>query len=239
MPDNTGRIRFPRLRGKRRDRWTQNSSIQFPQFNPLFERDVRPSIFLVAIARYVLTKRRNSGSELTFAFMPMQVVLLPMSQVLGWLGLAGSFPSMSPSSSGHRQSIFLAPNDPTRARFPKPGMHFRCPTKNETDWVDYTATGTLFGTPRGDSVGRPRSARTDFRARVDRTRDLLPGFVRIRRRYHSGSGSVPTFAWRNRASGLGRFRRACFRGRRRQTGESGARGCVWALMTACGATGVN
>jgi glucose/mannose transport system permease protein len=44
----------------------------------------------------VLSKWRFSGSELLFAlllfgvFMPMQVVLLPMSQVLGWLGIASS-----------------------------------------------------------------------------------------------------------------------------------------------------
>jgi glucose/mannose transport system permease protein len=45
---------------------------------------------------YVLSKWRFRGSELLFAlllfgvFMPMQVVLLPMSQVLGWLGIASS-----------------------------------------------------------------------------------------------------------------------------------------------------
>lgn len=45
---------------------------------------------------YVLAKWRFRGSETLFAlllfgvFMPMQVVLLPMSQVLGWLGLASS-----------------------------------------------------------------------------------------------------------------------------------------------------
>jgi ABC-type sulfate/molybdate transport systems ATPase subunit len=45
---------------------------------------------------YVLSKWRFPGSELMFAlllfgvFMPMQVVLLPMSQVLGWLGIASS-----------------------------------------------------------------------------------------------------------------------------------------------------
>ncbi len=49
-----------------------------------------------AINGYVLTKWRFRGSELMFAlllfgvFMPFQVVLLPMSQVLGWLGLASS-----------------------------------------------------------------------------------------------------------------------------------------------------
>jgi glucose/mannose transport system permease protein len=45
---------------------------------------------------YVLAKWRFRGSEFMFAlmlfgvFMPMQVVLLPMSQVLGWLGIASS-----------------------------------------------------------------------------------------------------------------------------------------------------
>jgi glucose/mannose transport system permease protein len=45
---------------------------------------------------YVLSKWRFRGSETMFAlmlfgvFMPMQVVLLPMSQVLGWLGIASS-----------------------------------------------------------------------------------------------------------------------------------------------------
>lgn len=49
-----------------------------------------------AINGYVLSKWRFRGSELMFAlllfgvFMPMQVVLLPMSQVLGWLGIASS-----------------------------------------------------------------------------------------------------------------------------------------------------
>jgi glucose/mannose transport system permease protein len=49
-----------------------------------------------AVNGYVLSKWRFKGSETLFAlllfgvFMPMQVVLLPMSQVLGWLGLASS-----------------------------------------------------------------------------------------------------------------------------------------------------
>jgi len=49
-----------------------------------------------AINGYVLSKWRFRGSEVLFAlllfgvFMPMQVVLLPMSQVLGSLGLASS-----------------------------------------------------------------------------------------------------------------------------------------------------
>ncbi len=49
-----------------------------------------------ALNGYVLAKWRFRGSETLFAlllfgvFMPMQVVLLPMSQVLGWLGLASS-----------------------------------------------------------------------------------------------------------------------------------------------------
>lgn len=54
------------------------------------------STILGALNGYVLTKWRFRGSELMFAlllfgvFMPMQVVLLPMSQVLGALGLASS-----------------------------------------------------------------------------------------------------------------------------------------------------
>jgi glucose/mannose transport system permease protein len=49
-----------------------------------------------AVNGYVLSKWRFRGSEVVFAlmlfgvFMPLQVVLLPMSQVLGWLGLASS-----------------------------------------------------------------------------------------------------------------------------------------------------
>src|SRR5687767_10799427 len=49
-----------------------------------------------AVNGYVLSKWRFKGSELMFAlmlfgmFMPLQVVLLPMSQVLGWLGIASS-----------------------------------------------------------------------------------------------------------------------------------------------------
>lgn len=54
------------------------------------------STALGAVNGYVLSKWRFKGSELMFAFMlfgvfmPMQVVLLPMSQVLGWLGVANS-----------------------------------------------------------------------------------------------------------------------------------------------------
>jgi len=54
------------------------------------------STTLGAINGYVLAKWRFRGSELMFAlmlfgvFMPMQVVLLPMSQILGWLGIASS-----------------------------------------------------------------------------------------------------------------------------------------------------
>lgn len=54
------------------------------------------STLLGALNGYVLAKWRFRGSELMFAlllfgvFMPMQVVLLPMSQVLGWLGIASS-----------------------------------------------------------------------------------------------------------------------------------------------------
>jgi glucose/mannose transport system permease protein len=49
-----------------------------------------------AVNGYVLSKWKFRGSETLFAFllfgvfMPMQVVLLPMSQVLGWLGVASS-----------------------------------------------------------------------------------------------------------------------------------------------------
>jgi glucose/mannose transport system permease protein len=49
-----------------------------------------------ALNGYVLSKWKFPGSETMFAFllfgvfMPMQVVLLPMSQVLGWLGIASS-----------------------------------------------------------------------------------------------------------------------------------------------------
>jgi glucose/mannose transport system permease protein len=54
------------------------------------------STTLGAINGYVLSKWRFRGSETLFAmmlfgvFMPMQVILLPMSQVLGTLGLASS-----------------------------------------------------------------------------------------------------------------------------------------------------
>lgn len=54
------------------------------------------STALGAINGYVLSKWRFRGSEFMFAlmlfgvFMPMQVVLLPMSQVLGWMGIASS-----------------------------------------------------------------------------------------------------------------------------------------------------
>lgn len=57
---------------------------------------VAVSTLLGALNGYVLTKWRFRGSETLFAlmlfgvFMPMQVVLLPMSQVLGWLGIASS-----------------------------------------------------------------------------------------------------------------------------------------------------
>jgi glucose/mannose transport system permease protein len=54
------------------------------------------STALGAINGYVFAKWRFKGSELMFgmmlfgAFMPLQVVLLPMSQVLGWFELADS-----------------------------------------------------------------------------------------------------------------------------------------------------
>ena len=54
------------------------------------------STLLGELNGYVLSKWKFPGSETLFAFMlfgvfmPMQVVLLPMSQVLGWLGIASS-----------------------------------------------------------------------------------------------------------------------------------------------------
>jgi glucose/mannose transport system permease protein len=54
------------------------------------------STLIGSLNGYVLSKWKFRGSELMFAmllfgvFMPMQVVLLPMSQVLGWLGIASS-----------------------------------------------------------------------------------------------------------------------------------------------------
>ncbi|MEN9474941.1 MAG: hypothetical protein RIS48_1661 [Pseudomonadota bacterium] len=54
------------------------------------------STLLGALNGYVLSKWKFPGSETLFAFMlfgvfmPMQVVLLPMSQVLGWLGISSS-----------------------------------------------------------------------------------------------------------------------------------------------------
>ena len=57
---------------------------------------VAVSTAIGALNGYVLSKWRFKGSETMFAmllfgvFMPMQVVLLPMSQVLGWFGIASS-----------------------------------------------------------------------------------------------------------------------------------------------------
>lgn len=54
------------------------------------------STILGGINGYVLSKWKFRGSETMFAmllfgvFMPLQVILLPMSQVLGWLGIASS-----------------------------------------------------------------------------------------------------------------------------------------------------
>jgi len=54
------------------------------------------STALGAINGYVISKWRFRGSETMFAlmlfgvFMPFQVVLLPMSQILGWFGIASS-----------------------------------------------------------------------------------------------------------------------------------------------------
>lgn len=58
------------------------------------------STFLGAINGYALTKFRFKGANIVFAlllfgcFIPFQVVLLPMSQVLGTLGLASSTPGL-------------------------------------------------------------------------------------------------------------------------------------------------
>jgi glucose/mannose transport system permease protein len=57
---------------------------------------VAVSTAIGALNGYVLSKWKFRGSETMFAlllfgvFMPMQVVLLPMSQVLGWMGIASS-----------------------------------------------------------------------------------------------------------------------------------------------------
>jgi glucose/mannose transport system permease protein len=57
---------------------------------------VTVSTAIGALNGYVLSKWKFKGSETMFAmllfgvFMPMQVVLLPMSQVLGWFGIASS-----------------------------------------------------------------------------------------------------------------------------------------------------
>lgn len=58
------------------------------------------STFLGAINGYALTKWRFRGSDLIFglmlfgAFIPFQVVLLPMARTLGILGMAGSVPGL-------------------------------------------------------------------------------------------------------------------------------------------------
>ena len=54
------------------------------------------STVIGGINGYVLSKWKFKGSETLFAlllfgvFMPLQVILLPMSQVLGWMGIASS-----------------------------------------------------------------------------------------------------------------------------------------------------
>ena len=54
------------------------------------------STLIGALNGYVLTKWRFPGHKLVFGlllfscFIPFQIVLVPMSQVLGWLGLAGT-----------------------------------------------------------------------------------------------------------------------------------------------------
>ena len=58
------------------------------------------STFLGAINGYALTKWRFRGSDLIFglmlfgAFIPFQIVLLPMARTLGILGMAGSVPGL-------------------------------------------------------------------------------------------------------------------------------------------------
>lgn len=58
------------------------------------------STFLGALNGYVLTKWKFKGSDLFFAFLlfgcflPFQVVILPMSQVLGKVGLANTIPGL-------------------------------------------------------------------------------------------------------------------------------------------------
>lgn len=58
------------------------------------------STFLGAINGYALTKWRFRGSDLIFglmlfgAFIPFQVVLLPMARTLGLLGMAGTVPGL-------------------------------------------------------------------------------------------------------------------------------------------------
>ncbi|MBV1787664.1 carbohydrate ABC transporter permease [Marinobacterium sp. D7] len=58
------------------------------------------STFLGALNGYVLTKWKFRGSDLFFGlmlfgcFIPFQVVILPMAQTLGWMGLANTIPGL-------------------------------------------------------------------------------------------------------------------------------------------------
>jgi glucose/mannose transport system permease protein len=58
------------------------------------------STLVGAFNGYVLTMWRFKGSDLLFTglligcFIPFQVVLLPMAQTLGWLGIANSIPGL-------------------------------------------------------------------------------------------------------------------------------------------------
>lgn len=58
------------------------------------------STIMGALNGYVLSFWKFKGSEIFFAlilfgcFLPFQAILLPMSQVLGWLGLSGSIPGL-------------------------------------------------------------------------------------------------------------------------------------------------
>ncbi|WP_018150406.1 carbohydrate ABC transporter permease [Leeia oryzae] len=79
------------------------TGIQCSGLKPFFWNSVKivvPAVILStmlgAINGYVLTKWKFKGSDIIFSmmlfgvFMPLQVVLLPMSQTLGWMGLTES-----------------------------------------------------------------------------------------------------------------------------------------------------
>jgi glucose/mannose transport system permease protein len=84
--------------------WSQTcTGIDCSGLKPFFMNSVAMVVPAVSVSTtigcvngYVLSKWRFRGSELMFAmllfgvFMPMQVVLLPMSQILGYFGIASS-----------------------------------------------------------------------------------------------------------------------------------------------------